>query len=110
MFHCNGWCYPWTVPMLNGKTICLRNVDIKKTMQFHKKHKKLVTMTAAIPEGRFGSITFKGDRISTIKEKQDNSDKFVNAGFFVVNKDALKYIKNSNSLASNTNINNCIPK
>ena len=21
MFHCNGWCYPWTVPMLNGKTI-----------------------------------------------------------------------------------------
>ena len=72
------------------------NVDIKKTMQFHKKHKKLVTMTAAIPEGRFGSITFKGDRISTIKEKQDNSDKFVNAGFFVVNKEALKYIKNSN--------------
>ena len=63
-------------------------------MQFHKKHKKLVTMTAAIPEGRFGSITFKGDRISTIKEKQDNSDKFVNAGFFVVNKEALKYIKN----------------
>ena len=72
------------------------NVDIKKTMEFHKKHKKLVTMTAAIPEGRFGSITFKGDRISTIKEKQDNSDKFVNAGFFVVNKEALKYIKNSN--------------
>ena len=30
MFHCNGWCYPWTVPMLNGKTICLRNIDIKK--------------------------------------------------------------------------------
>ena len=72
------------------------NVDIKKTIQFHKKHKKLVTMTAAIPEGRFGSITFKGNRISTIKEKQDNSDKFVNAGFFVVNKEALKYIKNSN--------------
>ena len=23
MFHCNGWCYPWTVPMLNGRTICL---------------------------------------------------------------------------------------
>ena len=26
MFHCNGWCYPWTVPMLNGKTICLTTV------------------------------------------------------------------------------------
>ena len=30
MFHCNGWCYPWTVPMLNGRTICLRAIDIKK--------------------------------------------------------------------------------
>ena len=33
MFHCNGWCYPWTVPMLNGRTICLRNIDIKKIFQ-----------------------------------------------------------------------------
>ena len=33
MFHCNGWCYPWTVPMLNGKTICLRNIDIKKIFE-----------------------------------------------------------------------------
>ena len=30
MFHCNGWGYPWTIPMLNGKTICLRSIDIKK--------------------------------------------------------------------------------
>ncbi len=30
MFHCNGWGYPWTVPMLIGRTICLRNIDIKK--------------------------------------------------------------------------------
>ena len=33
MFHCNGWCYPWTVPMLNGRTICLRNIDIKKIFE-----------------------------------------------------------------------------
>ena len=33
MFHCNGWCYPWTVPMLNGKTICLRNIDINKIFE-----------------------------------------------------------------------------
>jgi len=72
------------------------DVNIRKSIEFHKGHKKLVTMTAAIPEGRFGSITFKGNTISSIKEKQDNSDKFVNAGFFVVNKKALKYITNSN--------------
>ena len=39
MFHCNGWCYPWTVPMLNGKTICLRAIDIKKIFDLIEKHK-----------------------------------------------------------------------
>jgi len=38
MFHCNGWCYPWTVPMLNGKTICLRNIDVKKIFKLIDKH------------------------------------------------------------------------
>ena len=39
MFHCNGWGYPWTVPMLNGKTICLRAIDIKKIFELIEKHK-----------------------------------------------------------------------
>ena len=38
MFHCNGWCYPWTVPMLNGRTICLRNIDVKKIFQLIEKY------------------------------------------------------------------------
>ena len=38
MFHCNGWGYPWTVPMLNGRTICLRNIDIKKIFELIEKH------------------------------------------------------------------------
>ena len=39
MFHCNGWGYPWTVPMLNGKTVCLRAIDIKKIFELIEKHK-----------------------------------------------------------------------
>jgi fatty-acyl-CoA synthase len=27
MFHCNGWCFPWTVTALNGTHVCLRKVD-----------------------------------------------------------------------------------
>ncbi|MEO8080906.1 MAG: AMP-binding protein, partial [Caldimonas sp.] len=27
MFHCNGWCFPWTVAMLGGTHICLRKVE-----------------------------------------------------------------------------------
>ena len=39
MFHCNGLCYPWTVPMLNGKTVCLRNIDIKKIFELIETYK-----------------------------------------------------------------------
>ena len=39
MFHCNGWGYPWTIPMLNGKTVCLRAIDIKKIFELIDKHK-----------------------------------------------------------------------
>tara|TARA_B100001142_G_scaffold53460_1_gene51500 strand:- start:1882 stop:3510 length:1629 start_codon:yes stop_codon:yes gene_type:complete len=38
MFHCNGWCYPWTVPMLNGRTVCLRNIDVKKIFELIEKY------------------------------------------------------------------------
>ncbi|MED5462391.1 MAG: AMP-binding protein, partial [Pseudomonadota bacterium] len=27
MFHCNGWCFPWTIAALNGTNICLRSVN-----------------------------------------------------------------------------------
>ena len=39
MFHCNGWGYPWTIPMLNGKTVCLRNIDVKKIFELIINHK-----------------------------------------------------------------------
>ena len=27
MFHCNGWCFPWTITALNGTHVCLRKVE-----------------------------------------------------------------------------------
>ena len=38
MFHCNGWCYPWTLSMLHGRVICLRNMDVKKIFELIDKH------------------------------------------------------------------------
>jgi fatty-acyl-CoA synthase len=29
MFHCNGWCFPWTVALLGGTHVCLRKVEAK---------------------------------------------------------------------------------
>ncbi len=27
MFHCNGWCFPWTIAARAGVNVCLRKVD-----------------------------------------------------------------------------------
>jgi len=27
MFHCNGWCFPWTLPAVAGTNVCLRRID-----------------------------------------------------------------------------------
>ncbi len=29
MFHCNGWCFPWTVAARAGVNVCLRKVEAK---------------------------------------------------------------------------------
>ena len=29
MFHCNGWCFPWTITLLAGTHVCLRRVEAR---------------------------------------------------------------------------------
>ncbi|EXB55742.1 Acetate/butyrate--CoA ligase AAE7 [Morus notabilis] len=38
MFHCNGWCYPWTLAALCGTSICLRQVTAKGVYSAIAKH------------------------------------------------------------------------
>ena len=38
MFHCNGWCFPWTIAALAGVNICLRKVNAKKIFDLIKKY------------------------------------------------------------------------
>lgn len=33
MFHCNGWCFPWTMAALAGTSICLRNINAQSIFQ-----------------------------------------------------------------------------
>jgi fatty-acyl-CoA synthase len=39
MFHCNGWCFPWTVAMLAGTHVCLRRVDAAHILPAIAAHK-----------------------------------------------------------------------
>ena len=38
MFHCNGWCFPWTVAAAAGVNVCLRKVDPAKIFELIPKH------------------------------------------------------------------------
>jgi fatty-acyl-CoA synthase len=38
MFHCNGWCFPWTIAALNGTSVCLREVRAEAIFDAIKGH------------------------------------------------------------------------
>jgi len=38
MFHCNGWCFPWTVAMLGGTHVCLRRADAPHILAAMREH------------------------------------------------------------------------
>jgi fatty-acyl-CoA synthase len=38
MFHCNGWCFPWTVAASAGINVCLRKVDPTKIFALMREH------------------------------------------------------------------------
>jgi glucose-1-phosphate cytidylyltransferase len=72
----------------------LSNVNIKKLLTFHKKNKKLVTLTAVRPPARFGVIKLKGNFVNYFKEKSRMDEGWINGGFFVMNVKFLNFIKN----------------
>ena len=72
----------------------LSNIDLKKLLQFHKKNNKLVTLTAVRPPARFGAIKLKKNLVNYFKEKSKMDEGWINGGFFVIEPEFLKYIKN----------------
>jgi fatty-acyl-CoA synthase len=47
LFHCNGWCFPWTIAERAGINVCLRQIDAELILQLIAKHK--VTHYCAAP-------------------------------------------------------------
>jgi len=39
MFHCNGWCFPWTIAAVAGTHVCLRKVDAKLIFGLVRDHR-----------------------------------------------------------------------
>lgn len=69
------------------------NVDINKLITFHKKHKKLATLTAVRPPGRFGALKLDEEKnVQKFEEKPEGDGGYINGGFFVLSPRVIDYI------------------
>jgi len=71
----------------------LADIDVAKSIEFHKRHGKLATMSAVQPGGRWGSLVMDGDKVTAFREKPAGDGAWVNGGFFVLSPKVLDYIE-----------------
>ena len=71
----------------------ISDIDLKKLVKFHRKKKKMVTLTAVRPPARFGGLKIQGSRVKYFKEKSKLDEGWINGGFFVMEPSFLKLIK-----------------
>ena len=88
----------------NEKNFCVTygdgvsDINIKKSIEFHLKQKKIATIAAVHPPSRFGALEIKQNLISKFVEKPAGDNTFINGGFFVFSHKIFESIKYSNSI------------
>jgi glucose-1-phosphate cytidylyltransferase len=74
------------------------DVDISRTIEFHRSHGRLATLTAAVPPGRFGALDMNGDQVQAFLEKPEGDGGTINAGFFVLSPQVFDYISDDTTV------------
>ena len=70
----------------------LTNQNLKKLYYFHKKHKKIATLTAVRPPARFGELNILGNKVQKFQEKPQLKNNWINGGFFIFNYKIFNFI------------------
>lgn len=73
------------------------NVDIRASIEFHRRHGKLATVTAVQPPGRYGALERSGDQVTGFAEKPRGDGGLINGGFFVLSPQCLEFIEGDHS-------------
>jgi glucose-1-phosphate cytidylyltransferase len=72
----------------------LADVDLRRLIDFHHDQRRLVTVTATLPGGKFGALQIDSDNIvREFTEKPRGDQRWVSGGFFVLSPQALDYIE-----------------
>lgn len=76
----------------------LADINIKNLLKLHKENKKLATVTAVRPPGRFGSIILgNNSEVLKFEEKPLGDRSWINGGFFVLESEVFNYINDDNT-------------
>lgn len=76
----------------------LSNVEIDKLIQFHKSHKKMITVTAVHPGARFGELEIETGRVISFQEKPQTTQGWINGGFFVIEPSFFDLLENDQTI------------
>ncbi len=87
------------------------NINLKKLLDFHKKKRKIATLTAVRPPARFGELQIMKSSVKEFKEKNQINAGWINGGFFVFNKKIFNFIpSNKNCMLEREPMNNLVKK
>jgi len=75
----------------------LSNVDIRALVEFHHAQKRLATLTAVQPPGRFGALDIAENLITRFDEKPLGDVGWINGGFFILSPQVIDYIDGDQS-------------
>ena len=75
----------------------LSNVNLKALQDFHKSHGKTATMTSVLPTERFGVFTSENDKVTSFVEKPNDSNSWINGGFFIFTNSIFDYLNSDNT-------------
>ena len=73
------------------------NVNLNTLLSLHKKHDRIVTLTAVRPPARFGGLIFDGDIIAQFTEKPQIGEGWINGGFMIMEPKILDYIPSNST-------------
>lgn len=74
------------------------DIDLNALIAHHKQEKKLATITATQPPGRFGALCLEGNTVLGFKEKPQGDGGWINGGFFVLSPKVLDYISGDDTV------------
>ena len=76
----------------------LADIDINSLINFHNKHKKMVTVTAVHPVARFGELSLDGELVNSFQEKPQVEHGWINGGYFVCQPEFFNLINNDSTI------------